>query len=487
MNRNQLYESMDHIPDKVLERSENRKNRSHRPWWFGAVAAALLIAVTIGVALRPGIMNSNSTFKTAAIKTAVYPEMAPFAEESQFVDSATGEFDSESYSEAWDAWWESYQAQRQEEGYADGLESFFTKSIPVFLAGKEGQNSAYSPLNVFMALGMLAEITDGNTRQQILDLLGSSDIESLRTQAKAVWNGQYQNDGVNTCILASSLWLRDDINYVESTLDTLADTYYASSFQGEMGSEQMNQALRDWLNQETGGLLEEQIGTLSLDSDTVIALATTLYFRAAWANQFSEGNTRPQTFHGPDGDVETDFMHASEMSGYYQGDAFTAVDWSLQNRGTIWFLLPEEGTSPEELLKDSQALEFLSESSYRESVEYYLINLALPKFDITSQTDLLEGLKTLGVADAMDWSISDFSPVTQDFKEVFLSQVQHGVRVAVDEEGVEGAAYTVMQADGASAAAEPEEVDFVLDRPFVFAITSQDGLPLFVGIVNQPG
>ena len=179
-------------------------------------------------------------------------------------------------------------------------------------------------------------------------------------------------------------------------------------------------------------------------------------------------------------------LHLDNTS-YYQGDDFTAVDWSLQNRGTIWFLLPEEGTSPEELLKDSQALEFLSESSYRESVEYYLINLALPKFDITSQTDLLEGLKTLGVTDAMDWSISDFSPVTQDVEELFLSQVQHGVRVAVDEEGVEGAAYTVMQADGASAAAEPEEVDFVLDRPFVFAITSQDGLPLFVGIVNQPG
>ena len=31
-----------------------------------------------------------------------------------------------------------------------------------------------------------------------------------------------------------------------------------------------------------------------------------------------------------------------------------------------------------------------------------------------------------------------------------------------------------------------EEVDFVLDRPFLFAITGVDRLPLFVGVVNQP-
>ena len=31
-----------------------------------------------------------------------------------------------------------------------------------------------------------------------------------------------------------------------------------------------------------------------------------------------------------------------------------------------------------------------------------------------------------------------------------------------------------------------EEVDFILNRPFIFAITGTDGLPLFVGIVHQP-
>lgn len=51
---------------------------------------------------------------------------------------------------------------------------------------------------------------------------------------------------------------------------------------------------------------------------------------------------------------------------------------------------------------------------------------------------------------------------------------------------MEAAAYTVFSLSATSAGEMPEELDFVLDRPFLFAITSDDGLPLFVGVVNQP-
>ena len=40
-------------------------------------------------------------------------------------------------------------------------------------------------MNVYMALAMLAEVTDGESRRQILDLLGSSSLEDTREQAKA--------------------------------------------------------------------------------------------------------------------------------------------------------------------------------------------------------------------------------------------------------------------------------------------------------------
>ena len=98
--------------------------------------------------------------------------------------------------------------------------------------------------------------------------------------------------------------------------------------------------------------------------------------------------------------------------------------------------------------------------------------------------DLADSLKALGITDVFDPAVSDFSPMTDDTA-AYLSQAKHAARVAVDEEGVTAAAYTVMMMCGTAAPPE-EEVDFVLNRPFVFAITGTDGLPLFVGIVHQP-
>ena len=67
----------------------------------------------------------------------------------------------------------------------------------------------------------------------------------------------------------------------------------------------------------------------------------------------------------------------------------------------------------------------------------------------------------------------------------FVNQVQHAARVAVDEEGVTAAAFTVIGYCGAGMP-PTDEMDLVFDRPFAFVIESNDNLPLFAGIVNEP-
>ena len=160
---------------------------------------------------------------------------------------------------------------------------------------------------------------------------------------------------------------------------------------------------------------------------------------------------------------------------------------SLANDGgTMWFLLPDEGYTPEDLLSDSEAMDFLLSGGDWAQKKQLIVHLSLPKFDIASQLDLAEGLRTLGVTDVFDPDQADFSPMLAvDAQGIFVSQVKHGVRVAIDEEGVTAAAYTVMAMTGAGAP-PAEEIDFTLDRPFLFALSDRQGLPLFTGVVNQP-
>lgn len=473
MKATDLYGAIGQTEESMLERSEKNKHRRRKPWWMGAVAAVLALVLVGSMFQQYG--GAPFVSNAYAICEASYPEMAPYPDET-----------SPNFDQQYEDWWASVQGQRQTEGYTDGLHAFLTDSIPQFLSGQEGENKVYSPLNVYMALAMLAELTDGNSRQQILDLVGADSIEDLRTQANAVWNGQYRNDGATTSILASSLWLNEDVSFVEDTMKRLADTYYASSYQGEMGSQELNKALQDWLNAQTGGLLENQVNEITMDPETVMTIATTLYYQAKWAQTFDAANTSPETFHALSGDVTCDFMHSNSVGTYYWGDQFGAVARPLGNDGgTMWFLLPDEGVTVQELLEHPQTMEFLLSGGNWADSKTLRINLSLPKFDVSSQMDLKEGLQALGVTDVFEEEKSNFSPMTTEINHIVLSQAKHGVRVAVDEEGVTAAAYTVMSMTGTGAPPE-DEMDFNLNRPFLFAITSEDGLPLFVGSVYQP-
>lgn len=412
------------------------------------------------------------------IAQAEYPETIPYPDEK-----------ASNFSDAYGIWKDGQQSRWSEYKNIDTipLAGFFESSIPQFLLENDSANPAYSPLNVYMALGMLAELTDGNSRQQILDLLGSDDIKTLRTQASAIWKANYNDDGATAAILGSSLWLNEDIPFNQPVMDILADYYYASSYRGEMGSAGFDEELQNWLNDQTGSFLEEQASQIKMEPDTVMTLASTVYFSAKWRHKFKEENTEKMTFHAPDGDILCDFMNKKKASGtYYWGDRFTAVYLPFDSRTseTMWFILPDEDTTPEDLLTDPQVMDLLFDNSGWKNYKPLLINMAIPKFDVTSQTDLCDGLKALGITDVFDSTASDFSPMTS-MEEIILSKAQHDVRVVIDEEGCTAAAYTVMVAAG-GAMPPTEEVDFIADRPFLFAITSYDFLPLFVGIVNQP-
>lgn len=485
MNGRHLLDSLEHTDPELVAAAAgkpDKKGRS-RPLWMGVTAAVAAVAIVTGIVLWPG--NSPLVGQAYALAVAEYPTMAPYPNESDFFGPG-GIYDSEGMMRAYDTWWADQKARlNQPEGYDSGLETFYTATLRQFLGGDETDNRVYAPLNVYFALGMLAELTDGNSRQQILDLLGRDSIQDLRTQAAALWNANYCDDGSVTSILASSLWLDEGVPFVQSTLNTLADTYYASSYQGEMGSAEFNQALQTWLNDQTGGLLEEEAGQVKLGPETVLALATTIYFRAKWVSEFQSANTTQDTFHAAGGDITCDFMRQSSTGNYYWGETFSAVEKSLENSGQMWVILPDEGVEVNSLLEDEEVIAFLLSNGDWDNQKDLTVNLSLPKFDVSAQLDLIEGLKALGITDVFDPEVSDFTPMTREADAVYVSQATHAARVAIDEEGLTAAAFTVMAADGSGMPPE-DEIDFVVNRPFLFVVTGAAGQPLFAGVVYQP-
>lgn len=519
MNRYKKANEGIHAPEEIKERAARPAGKRPYAHWTGAVAAVLAVTIIGGVAMWPRqnsepVLRSNDgpgvgsrsggALASHALAVADYPEMAPYPkDEDFFADIGDGEDAwkkaDDAYSAAYAAWREDMTALRSDTDYTGLMDGFLTASTTQFLTGAGEENRVYSPINVYMALSMLAETTGEDSRAQILDLLQVDSIEALRTRAAGLWRTNYRDDGVVTSVLGSSLWLRDGMTYSQQVLDTLAEEYYASTFSGKMGSEEYNQALRDWLNEQTRGLLAEQAEGLEFDPRTVLALASTIYFKAAWDGEFNKDRTETDTFHAPGGDVDTEFMRKTLESTYYWGEHFAAVQLHFQQGGNMWFILPDEGYSVDELLKSGEAMDFLLcdkrgqwDEKAQETVggwpgqKFLNINLSMPKFDVSSDLDLIDGLKALGVTDVFDPDVSNFAPLEASTDEpLYVGKAQHAARVKVDEGGCEAAAYTVLMVEAGACMPPDEEVDFTLDRPFLFAVTGE-GLPLFTGVVNQP-
>ena len=440
-NSEKIFEAVTNISDELVETADVKRRRPRRAWYVSAVAALLVVVIAVAL-FKPG-------GGALAIAEAAYHEY---------------------------------------ERLPDGIttpDSCFEALTAQFLSGAGEENAVLSPVNIYMALAMLAELTDGESRAQLLDLIGSQDIEAVREQAQAIWRACSMDEEEIQSVLASSVWLRDDLGYVQETMDTLANTYYASSYRGEMGSGEINRAIQSWLNEQTRGLLKEQAATIETNPLTVLLLATTIYYSAQWTDEFYEELNYTDVFHAPSGDVDAEYMYTGRFMDYYSGEGWGAVRLPLRGGNGMWFILPDEGVSVDALLEDEDVTRLMS-AGEADGGEYARVYFSVPKFDIASQLDLTEGLMELGVTDVFDPDVSDFTPMTTDTDGVFVSEATHAARVKMDEEGVEAAAFTVLE-PGDTAPMPPErEIYFTLDRPFLFAISSQDGLPLFAGVVNRP-
>ena len=500
MKHENLHEALEQISDRHIAEATAAKKRMP---WLGAVAAGLALCILLGAVLYPKNQPqptlqepTDHTLATTskeptpatpwqpaqpaellsnryAVATPVYPTMT----RNPSLEGGTVPYQQ---------WRDDQKAMHdQPEGYADSLQKTWTQLLPKLLSGQDGENAACSPVNVYLALAMLAECTGGESRQQLLDLMNASNINALRTQAQQVWRAHYNDDGLSKSVLANSLWLQKDYGFDPATVQLLADQYYASVFQGDLSSVEMSTALRSWLNEQTEGLLQEQVQDVSFPVNTTLALASTVNYQVQWLNEFSSKANVQAIFHGAKRETAETFMRATlEYGPYYWGDRFGATALPLEDGSILWLFLPDEGCSPESIVGEATAFLAQRTEDYpnQKSIR---VNLSVPKFDVVSDSELSDELKSLGVTDIFRSDKADFSAILPENDGGYISQIKHAARVLIDEKGVTAAAFTTIMRAGAAMPPE-DEIDFILDRPFLFILESDDGLPLFAGIVNEP-
>ena len=460
--------------DKKLK--EDIRDNKLRTKWLSTVAAILVMSILI-VSLT--IIGPNSPYISLALSQAQYPIMTY---------KPTGDPATEEYREQYSMWSDDIEKQKEFYGSAAALSPFIKKSVGVFLSESNGKNVVYSPLNVFMTLAVMAEMSGGNTRDQILDVLGCHTVNNLRVQSNAIWNANYRDDGVVKSILASSVWLSNGMSYDDKVANVLATSYYTSVYSGRIGSQLYNEEYYEWMNKQIGKPV--YVDTYqSFTEKEAISIATVLNFDSDWEYGFSNRRTKDGVFHSDNGDVKCIYMNKIELyGGYYWGKSFTATSKRLKDSGSMYFILPNEGINVNELVNDDEVLDFIISNGEWENKDDIIVNLTIPRMNISSDINHKDGLSKMGVQDCFTLGSGNFSGIVKDDKkadDLFVNKINHNVSVVVDNEGVTGYAYTQAVTDVITAPIK-SDINFTVNRPFIFVITGADGSVLFIGVVNQP-
>ena len=344
---------------------------------------------------------------------------------------------------------------------------------------EDGENVLLSPLSILCALSMTANGARGETLAQMEQVLGMP-VESLNAYLLACRKALPDEKKCRVS-LANSIWFRDDdsLTVEKDFLQTNAAWYEADLYQLPFDGAACK-AINNWVSKKTGGMIPEILQEIS--PDAAMYLINALSFEAEWQTIYQEASIRDGVFTTEDGQQQTvPMMYSKEYRYLETGTATGFLKYYDGKNCAFAALLPKEGVSLGSCIDSLTGEQLHDLLASPESVEVWA---GIPKFESAYETNLCDTLEALGMTDAFDGQLADFSGIGSSTEgNLTISQVLHKARIAVDEKGTKAGAATAVVEEPAEAPSDPKEV--LLNRPFLYLlIDCREQFPVFIGTIT---
>jgi len=416
-----------------------------------------------------------------------------------------------------------------ESDFKKQYQSYCEASISKFLQLNWGENPGqgtvlYSPVNLYMALGMLSEMGDGETRLQLQDGLSGLDEEAAvknhmcvsseeqrrkgngrQTMIRQTSQWLYGKAASGVCSFGNSVWFSDRYDFSDRIKDILENNYDAKYDSGRMGDPAFDEKIQKWLDHQTGGKLRKKISSnIKTKPDMAMLLLSAANFKDEWEEPiFDRKDTGKDTFYGRNyytcgntteeeklDKVTCDFMNTSWNGLCVENKHFQAVSIPMKNT-RMTLVLPRKGISFDKVSSTERIKEII-ELCDPESPKWKqgLVKLSLPKLQFQSDLDLIPMLQEMGIKDAFQVEKADFGRVWKEKEpetsvpDLYVSKARQAGAVKVDENGCSVASYTEI-AITESMMIPDIQMTMKCNRPFIIIVSDEKGIPLFVGAVSR--
>lgn len=340
------------------------------------------------------------------------------------------------------------------------------------------QNTLLSPLSVLYALAMTANGANGETLAQMEEVLGM-DVADLNAYLHTYRNQLSEEE----LILANSVWFKDDpsLTVQESFLQTNADYYGAAVYQAPFDDSTVEQ-INSWVEENTDGMIQQILD--QIPEEAVLYLVNALSFEAQWEDIYMEHQIKDGTFTTEDGEQRQVQMMYSEERAYLEDESATGFIKYYEGRDYAFVaLLSKEGVTVEEYLAGLTGEHLTQLLSQPQKITTFT---RMPKFEMEYDVEMSGVLESMGMTDAFDWTVADFSQMGSSTDgNICISRVLHKTSIRVDESGTKAGAASMaeMVAEGC----EEDTRTVILDRPFVYLIVDcEENVPIFLGTMLDP-
>ena len=451
-----LVKALDYVDDAHL--AEAAKTRNPRRKFLAPIAAMLALVLILAIPSAPARVAATEISTPTANR----------------LENGDGLY-----------WQNSRRALRDSSG---SLADFTDLCSAQVLAGADDTNRIWSPVSAYISLAIAAELSEGQTHQELLDVLDVPDIDVLRQRITAIWENLSVSNEKGEIVFANSLWLDNSVSFDQEKMDQVSYHYYAPVLQQDLSSSAARKAVANWVKNQTHGKLSYD-GSIGTEGNNAIALISSLYFQSDWYWEFDPKDNTARTFHGNSGDYPKTFMYQKLYGhSYYWSDDFAAIQLSLKNDASMWFILPDEDKTIDQVLYSGEYMDLILDalpSAWANQRGMKEIRLYLPKFTINNSASLKSTLQDLGLQKIFSPIEGEFSQSLASSLPFFLDDIRQHNRVEINEYGVIATGYTELIFGYGANAPNEDYIEMIFDRPFLFVI-EKNNVALFAGVVNHP-
>lgn len=375
----------------------------------------------------------------------------------------------------------------QEDDYKEVIKPHNELSFALFqkIRGSEEQDLFISPTSLFLALSMVYNGAEGETKEEMAQALqlAGIDEEKLNKASASLVNQLQKDDESIQLDIANSIWLNEQFHFQEGFKEKTQDYFKAEieeiNIQDDASVDQINK----WVSEATNDKIDKMVEA-PLDPNLVTYLLNAIYFKGDWTYEFDEKETEKADFHiTQEEEKEVSMMSLSEDLLYTENDLFQAVELPYGEESMkMQVFLPKEEVKREEVAEN---FTFDNWTKWNQEFETSEGTVKLPKFELSYEIMLNEILQQLGMELAFKKE-AEFTKLIEEEEPVWISSVKQKTFIEVHEKGTEAAAVTGVEVVSESA---PIDDPFLLEanRPFIITIVDEEtDAILFMGEIVNP-